>query len=151
MSRGRRYNNEPKLNIKKVIGVIVAIIVIIMFIIAVKDLLKSDSSSNNLVSTSYFLINENNKWGVIDNNAQIIIEPTYEESIIIPNSKQDIFICTHNVNYDEIKYETKVYDSKGKEIFTEYDEVQALENYDENNNLWYEENILVVKKEMHKN
>ena len=147
MSRGRRYNNEPKLNIKKVIGVIVAIIVIIMFIIAIKDLLKSDSSSNNLVSTSYFLINENNKWGVIDNNAKVIIEPTYEEAIIIPNNKQDIFICTYNVNYDEGKYETKVLDSKGKEIFTQYDKVNALENYDENNNLWYEENVLLVEKD----
>lgn len=147
MSRGRRYNNEPKLNIKKVIGVIVAIIVIIMFIIAVKDLLKSDSSSSNLVSTSYFLINENNKWGVIDNNAQIIIEPTYEEAIIIPNNKQDIFICTHNANYDEGKYETKVLDSKGKEIFTQYDKVNALENYDENNNIWYEENVLLVERD----
>ena len=147
MSRGRRYNNEPKLNIKKVIGVIVAIIVIIMFIIAIKDLLKSDSSSNNLVSTSYFLINENNKWGVIDNNAKMIIEPNYEDAIIIPNSKQDIFICTYNTNYDEGKYETKVLDSKGKEIFTEYDKVEALENYDENNNLWYEENVLLVEKD----
>ena len=29
-SRGRRYDDEPKLNLKKVIGVIVAIAVIIM-------------------------------------------------------------------------------------------------------------------------
>lgn len=147
MSRGRRYNNEPKLNIKKVIGVIVAIIVIIMFIIAIKNLLNSDSSSNNLVSTSYFLINENNKWGVIDNNAKIIIEPTYSEAIIIPNKKQDIFICTNNANYEDGTYETKVLNAKGKELFTQYEKVQALENYDENNNLWYEENVLLVEKD----
>lgn len=147
MSRGRRYNNEPKLNIKKVIGVIVAVIVIIMFIIAIKNLLNSDSSSNNLVSTSYFLINENNKWGVIDNNAKIIIEPTYSEAIIIPNKKQDIFICTNNANYEDGTYETKVLNAKGKELFTQYEKVQALENYDENNNLWYEENVLLVEKD----
>lgn len=146
MSRGRRYNNEPKLNIKKVIGVIIAIIVIIMFIIAVRNLLNSDSSSNNLVSKSYFLVNENNKWGVIDNNAKIIIQPTFDEAILIPNNKQDIFICTYNVNYEDGTYETKVLDVKGKEIFNEYDRVVALENYDENNNLWYEENVLLVEK-----
>ena len=39
MSRGRRYNNEPKLNIKKVIAVIIAIIVIVMFVIAIKNLI----------------------------------------------------------------------------------------------------------------
>ena len=146
MGRGRRYNNEPKLNIKKVIGVIVAIAVIIMFIVAIKNLLNSDQSSKNLVSTSYFLLNENNKWGVIDNNAKVIIEPTYDDAIIIPNNKQDIFICTYNANYDEGTYETKVLNAKGKEIFTEYDKVLALENYDENNNLWYEENVLAVEK-----
>ena len=146
MGRGRRYNNEPKLNIKKVIGVIVAIAVIIMFIVAIKNLLNSDQSSKNLVSTSYFLLNENNKWGVIDNNAKIIIEPTYDDAIIIPNDKKDIFICTYNANYDEGTYETKVLNAKGKEIFTEYDKVLPLENYDENNNLWYEENVLAVEK-----
>ena len=39
MSRGRRYSNEPKLNVKKVIAVVIAIIVIIMFVIALKNLL----------------------------------------------------------------------------------------------------------------
>ena len=39
MSRGRRYSNEPKLNIKKVIATIVAVIVVIMFVISIKKLL----------------------------------------------------------------------------------------------------------------
>ena len=147
MSRGRRYNSEPKLNIKKVIGVFVAVIVIIMFIIAIKNLLNSDTSTKNLISSSYFLINENNKWGVIDNNSKIIIEPTYSDAIIIPDNKQDIFICTYNANYEDGTYETKVINSKGKEIFTEYDKILPLENYDENNNLWYEENVLIVEKD----
>ena len=147
MSRGRRYNNEPKLNIKKVIAVIVAIAVIVMFVIAIKNLLKSDSSSNNLVSTTYFLLNKDNKWGVIDNNAKTIIEPTYSDAIIIPNNKQDIFICTENVDYDKGTYETKVLNAKGKEILTQYNNVVAIENYDENNNLWYEDNVLLIEKD----
>ena len=59
MGRGRRYDNEPKLNIKKVIAVIVAFILIIMFVIAIKSLLNSDSSASKLVSTTYFVINKN--------------------------------------------------------------------------------------------
>ena len=147
MGRGRRYNNEPKLNIKKVIGVILAVVVIIMFIIAIRNLLKSESSTSNLASKSYFLINKNNKWGVIDNNAKIVIEPTYEDAIIIPNKKQDVFICTYDTNYNEGTYKTKVLDSKGKEIFSQYDKVLPLENYDENNNLWYEDNVLLTEKD----
>ena len=146
-SRGRRYDNEPKLNIKKVIAVAVAIIVIIMFVIALKNLLNSDSPSNNLVSTTYFVINKDNKWGVIDNNAQIIIEPTYDEAIIIPNNKQDVFICIYDANYEDGTYKTKVIDNKNKELFKEYDKVQALENYDENKNMWYENNVLLVEKD----
>ena len=147
MSRGRRYSHEPKLNIKKVIAVIVAFAVIIMFIIAIKNLLNSESSANNLVSTKYFLFNKDSKWGVIDNNAKVIIDPTYDDAIIIPDSKKDIFICTYDSDYDKGTYKTKVLNSKGKEIFTEYDKVSALENYDENNNLWYEENVLCVEED----
>ena len=147
MSRGRRYNNEPKLNIKKVIAVIVAIAVIVMFVIAIKNLLNSESSSNNLVSTTYFLLNKNNKWGVIDNNAKIIIEPTYSDAIIIPNNKQDIFICTENTDYNKGTYNTKVLNANGKEILTQYDKVIAIENHDENNNLWYEDNVLLIEKD----
>ena len=147
MSRGRRYINEPKLNIKKVIGVIVAFVVIIMFIIAVKNLLSSDSSTNNLISTSYFLLNKDNKWGVIDNNAKVIIEPIYEDAIILPNSKKDIFVCMSDIDYINETYESKVLNSKGKELFTEYDRVNALENYDINENVWYEENVLIVEKD----
>lgn len=146
MSRGRRYNNEPKLNIKKVIAVIIAIIVIIMFVIAIKNLLSSDSSSSKLVSTTYFLVNKDNKWGVIDNTSKIIIEPTYDEAIIIPNNKQDIFICTYDVDYETGIYKTKVLDKSGKELYKEYNNILPLENYDENNNMWYEDNVLLVEK-----
>lgn len=147
MGRGKRYDNEPKLNVKKVIAVIVAVILIIMFAVAIKSLLSSDSSASKLVSTTYFVINVNNKWGVIDNNGKTIIEPIYNEAIIIPNNKKPIFICAYNANYGDGTYETKVLNAKGKEIFTEYNKVQALENYDENNNVWYENNVLLIEKE----
>jgi len=147
MSRGRRYNNEPKLNIKKVIAVVVAFILIIMFVMAIKSLLSSDSSASKLVSTTYFVTNKDSKWGVIDNNAKTIIYPTYDDAILIPNNKKPIFICTYDVNYENGTYKTKVLDEKGKEIFKEYDKVLPLENYDENNNVWYEANVLLVEKD----
>ena len=39
MSRGKRYDTEPKLNMKKVFAVIIAIAVIIMFIFIIKKYL----------------------------------------------------------------------------------------------------------------
>ena len=35
---------------------------------------------------------------------------------------------------------------KGKELFTEYDKVEAIENFDSKQNIWYEENLLRVMK-----
>lgn len=148
MSKGKRFKQEePKLNIKKVIAVIIAILVIIMFIFAIRFLIKSNPVAKNLESSAYFSLYTNGKWGVIDNHAKTIIEPTYEEMIIIPDNKKDIFICTYDVDYANHTYHTKAINSKNKQVFSQYTKIDALENYDENNNLWYEENILKVEKD----
>lgn len=147
MSRGRRYDTEAKLNIKKVIAVILVILVIIMFIVGIRKLLTT--SSNEVVTkvTSYFPVYTNEKWGVIDNTGKIVITPEYTEMITIPDSKTDLFIITYDVNYQDNTYKTKVLNSKNEEKFTNYDLVEAIENIDKNNNLWYEEGVLKVKKQ----
>jgi len=93
MSRGKRYE-EPKLNIKKVIAVIVAILVIIMFGIMINGILQKEKNTNtgSISSLSYFPIFKDNKWGVVDSNAKVVIEPSYHEMIIVPNNKHDIFL-----------------------------------------------------------
>ena len=68
MSRGRRYDNEPKLNIKKVLAFIIAIAVVLMFFVSIKNLLTKEKKNQYVsVETTYFPIMENNNWGVIDN------------------------------------------------------------------------------------
>lgn len=146
MSRGKRYSSEPKLNIKKVIAVILVIAVIIMFIIAIKKLISTDNQNNKIIASTYFTLYSNDKWGVIDNNGKVIIEPTYDEMIIIPDNKKDLFICTENVDYSNNTFSTKVLNSKNKEVLKQYDKVQAIENYDEYNNLWYED-VLKFEKD----
>ena len=44
-------------------------------------------------------------------------------------------------------YSTKVLNEKGEELFTDYDLVEAIENFDESNNLWYQSGILKVCKD----
>ena len=145
-SRGRRYDTEPKLNIKKVIAVIIALAVIIMFILIIKGVFQpKDNTTNKISSKSYFSAFKDDKWGVIDQNGEIVIEPSYQEMIIIPNPKIDVFLCTYDVNYETGEYKTKALNSENKEIFTQYENIEALENKDANN-LWYEENILKIKQ-----
>ena len=45
MSRGKRYDGEQKLNLKKVFAVFIAIAVIIMFVIGINRLFNTESST----------------------------------------------------------------------------------------------------------
>lgn len=145
MSRGKRYE-EPKLNMKKVFAVVIAIIVIIMCVVMLKGILTKDDKQGKVTSKDYFAAFQNNKWGVIDSNGDVVIDPSYAEMIIVPNSKNDVFLCTYDVDYDNNTYKTKALNSQNQEIFTEFDQVEAISNKDSNDNLWYENDVLKVKK-----
>lgn len=149
MSRGKRYNNdERKLNMKKVFAVIIAIIVIAMFFIGMKELLKGSPKTNEKTfALAYYTLYENEKWGVIDTRENIVIKPEYEEMIVIPDNTKPVFICMENVDYTNDTFKTKAIDEKGKQLFTNYEKVEVIYNHDENNNIWYESNILKVKKD----
>ena len=148
MSRGKRYDGEQKLNLKKVFAVIIAIAVIIMFFIGISKLFNTESNTQEkTVSMGYFPVYTNGKWGVIDTKGEIVITPEYDEYIVVPNSAEAIFICTTNVDYDKGTYSTKVLNEKNEELYTEYDLVEAIENYDSSNNLWYAKDILKVSKD----
>ena len=147
MGKGRRYDAEGKLNMKKVLAVVIAIAVIIMFIVGLSNLLKSDKNSEEkVIAINYFSVYTNGKWGVINSNGSTIIEPTYSELIQIPDKTKDVFICT-DINYSDNSYTSKAVNKKNEEIFSKYEMVETIQNNDIDNNLWYENNILKVKKD----
>lgn len=147
MSRGRgRRFEEPKLNMKKVFAVILAIVVVVMFVFVIKGLLTKDKSQGKIISKDYAVAFKDNKWGVIDNEGNIVIDPSYAEMIVIPNSKNDVFLCTYDVDYTSGTYKTKTLNSKNEEIFTDYEKVEAIQNMDDKANVWYENNCLKVEK-----
>ena len=148
MGRGKRYDGESKLNVKKVIGIIVAIIVVIMFVISLQKILNSQGlTSNSNEKVEYFSVYTNNKWGVINSNGEKVIDWTYDEMILVPDSTKPVFICTYDVNEQQNEYKIKVINEKNEVIFTEYETVEAIDNYDTSNNIWYEENVLKAKKD----
>ena len=147
MSRGRRYDEEPKLNMKKVFAVAIAIIVIIMFIFIIKGLLSKDTTTGKITTKNYFATYKDNKWGVIDSTGNTVIDPSYKEMIIVPNSKSGVFICTYDVNYETGEYKTKALNEKNQEIFTQYEKIEPMQNQDKSGNIWYETNVLKVQKD----
>ena len=145
MSRGRRYE-EPKLNMKKVFAVIIAFVVIIMFIFMIKGFLTQDEEQTKIVSKTYFSAFQNNKWGIIDEKGAVVIDPSYEEMMIVPNEKKDVFLCIYDVNYETGEYNTKALNSKNEEIFTQYDQIEAIGIVD-NGQASYMGDVLKVQKD----
>ena len=146
-TRGRRYDEEPKLNMKKVFAVLIAIIVIIMFIFIIKGLLSKETTTGKITTKNYFATYKDNKWGVIDSEGNDVIDPSYKEMIVVPNSKSAVFICTYDVNYETGEYKTKALNEKNQEIFTGYDQIEPLQNTDKSKNLTYDKNVIKVKKD----
>lgn len=148
-SKGRRYNRyaEPKLNMKKVLGVIVAILVIIMVIVSIVNVIKNGEDKKKVKSYSYYTVYENGKFGVINNEGETVINPEYTEIVLIPNKDVPMFICTYDLNDQDGTYKTKVINQKNEEIFKEYSKVEAIDNFDSKQNIWYEDDVLRVEKD----
>ena len=147
MSSGRRFNDERKLNKKKVVGTIIAIVVLVMVIISMKKLLDPKEEKQLTSQVYYFAAHSNNKWGVINSTGTEVIPFEYEEMITVPDSKKDIFITMVDVDLEAGTYKTKIFNKNNEVLFKEYDAVEAIDNYDSAQNLWYEENVLRVKKD----
>jgi hypothetical protein len=149
MSSGKRYNSQkPKLNIKKVIAAVIVLAVIIMAITGIVKVFTGGSKSEEkTIPNRYFAVYTNNKWGVINSKGETVIKPQYDEAIIIPDNSKAIFICTYDVDYSKNTYKTKVVNAKNEEIIKGYDSITALENYDNENNIWYENDVLLASKD----
>lgn len=147
MSNGRRYTEDRKLNMKKVVGVIIAIVVLIMVVISIKKLLDPRQEESISATTFYFSAYQNGKWGVINSAGKEIIPFDNEEMVIVPDKEKDVFITTTDVDVEKGTYKTKVFNKKQEEIFKDYDLVETIDNFSSSNAIWYEENVLKVKKD----
>lgn len=146
-SRGRRYDDTPKLNKKKVFATIIAIIVFMMIIVSLKNLLTNSDNTKEVSSlVTYISVYDNNKWGIIDNKGNLVIDCQNNEMVIVPDKNKDLFIVVDNVNYNNESYSTKVLNKNGQEILKEYSNIQPIENTD-GSNVWYENNVLKFEKE----
>ena len=132
--RVKEPEKKKKLNVKKIVALILAIAVVVMVFFIIKYIFKKDKqvAHTQEANESYFSSYENNKWGVINSKGEDVISPSYEELIVIPNNKKDVFIVTYGVNYETGEYSTKALNSKSEELFTEYQQIEALSNFDEN-------------------
>lgn len=146
MSKGKRYDNEPKLNLKKVFGTIITIAVIIMIIITLNKILSKKAEELPTEKVKYFSAYLDGKWGVINSKGETVIDTTYNEMISIPDPEKPLFVCIYDVNEQTGEYKTKAINDKNEAVFTDYEGIEVIENFDEKQNIWYENNLLRVRK-----
>ena len=93
-------------------GIIIAIVIFIIILsLAIsiympnKEKIKEDSTTD-----AYYLLKREEKYGVINTNGDIIIEPQYDK-IVIPNQHKALFICNNENS-------RKILNDKNEEILT---------------------------------
>lgn len=123
---------------KKIIILTVVLIIIVgiigYFIIKKTQQENKEYEIETVAEYKYFVLKENNQYGVINAQGNKIIETKYED-IKIPNPEKAIFICYENKK-------TKVLNEKGEEIFTEYEKIEPLRLKNVSSNLMYEKSVL---------
>ena len=108
MSRGRRYSQEGKLNLKKVFAVAIACIVLIIAILMIKNILTKAKNTKQVQVVEYFALYKDEKWGILGSDGNVVIEPMYEEMPIVIDKTKDVFLCTYDIDEGQESYKTKV-------------------------------------------
>lgn len=135
-------------NLKNIIIALVIIILIVAAIVGVVIFINSSNKEYELEKIekySYFKLYQNEKYGVIDDKGNILIEANYDV-VNIPNPSKPLFVCYYD--YDDMtgEYKTKVLNEKNEEILTEYEQVLPLMCEESTSNIPFEKTVLKYKE-----
>ena len=95
---------------------------------------------------NYNLISSEERYGVINRNGEIIVDPIYD-IIQIPNPSKPVFICMYEYNVEQKEYKVKVLNDEKQELFTQYDSVQAIATEATEDGIPFEKSVLKYKKD----
>ena len=138
--------NKKKLIIILLIVVIIAVVATLLILYFNKKE-KYVYDIEKVTDVKYNTIRIDNRYGVIDEQGNIIIEPNYD-IIQIPNPSKPVFICMSDYNTDAHEYETnKVLNDKKEQILTGYQSVQAIPTETTEDGIPFEKTVLKYKKD----
>ena len=124
---------------------IVSVIIIAISIMAIINEVQLHYKVEEISEYNYFTLEQNQKYGVIDKNGNIVIEAEYE-AVQIPNPSKAIFVCVKEYNENTKEYETVVYNEKKEVLFSNYKNVQSISIYTNVNSTPYEKSVLTYKE-----
>ena len=125
---------------KKVIIIFTLIVIAIIGVVVIKN--NKEKKYNYKIETiseyKYYIYKENNQYGVIDENGNVIIEAKYN-NVIIPNPSRDIFVCYVDEKAD-------ILNSNKEKLFTKYDSVEPIKLKNVASTLAYEKSVFIYKQ-----
>lgn len=134
---------------KKIIILVVVLIVVIAIAVTLTMYFRKRAKYvydiEVVTQREYNTINVDNRYGVIDGNGNVVIEPTYDV-IQIPNPSKPVFICMSDYNTETKQYQTKVLNDKKEQIITGYDNVQAIPTETTADGIPFEKTVLKYLK-----
>lgn len=105
---------------KKKVIVVLSIIILIIGIISIIKYNKNKSKFNYTIEqiseVNYFLLMQNNKYGVINKNGDIVVDPIYDV-VEIPNASKPVFICKGNYDQNSGEYNIQVFNDKKSQFY----------------------------------
>lgn len=100
---------------------------------------KSIEEIEKTTPTCYYASYVNNKFGVIDQSGNTIIDNTYDW-IDIPNNYKDIFVCKTGEN-------VVVLNSAKEQLYEDYENLSVIQSTAGGESRWYEKDLLVYQKD----
>ncbi len=139
-----KKQNKNKIKIL-IPSIIIFIVIIFIGILLVMKNLDTQYEIEEVTQFLYFKIYENEKYGVIDANGSVLIEPKYD-ILVIPNPSKAVFIGYFNYDSQTGEYQTEVLNEKNEKIFTKYTQVLPLPFKDMSAEIPYEKSVLSYKE-----
>ncbi len=127
----------------KVVLVILLIIIagVVAAILAQNNSKKSEIELVTITESDakYFVYMHDSKYGVIDKDGKVLVEPNYV-SVEIPNPTTDIFICKSGENENSIAL-----NSSNQQILTKFEDIEAIRIPLSSDYVPYEKSVLKYK------
>lgn len=138
---------------KKIIKIVIIILIIVAVLAAATITVlyfikksKFNYQISEIEEYNYSIFYRDDKYGVINKEGEIVIDPTYT-NVQIPNPSKPLFICMSDYNQELGEYENKVLNENKEQILTTYDRVSAISVESTDTNVPYEKSVLKYRKD----
>ena len=128
-----------------IIGIAIIAVIAIAIILIINEMGYS-YKIEEITEINYTILVHEEKYGVIDKQGNIIIEPIYD-AVQIPNPSKPVFICFGDYNEETKQYQTKVFNDKNEQLFQEYETVQVIPIKTNIETTPYEKSTLIYQKD----